>query len=51
MTLREQIQAREEAMLSPQACKSSQSRGRARPEEECAIRTAFQRDTDRIVYS
>ena len=38
-------------MLSPQACKSSQSRGRARPEEECAIRTAFQRDTDRIVYS
>ena len=51
MTLREQIQAREEAMLSPQACKSSQSRGRARPEEERAIRTAFQRDTDRIVYS
>ena len=51
MTLREQLQAREEAMLSPLACRSSQSRGRARPEEECAVRTPFQRDTDRIVYS
>ena len=51
MTLREQMQEREEAMLSPLACRPSQSRGRARPEKECAIRTAFQRDTDRIVYS
>ena len=51
MTLREQLQAREEAMLSPLACRSSQSRGRARPEEECAVRTPVQRDTDRIVYS
>jgi len=51
MTLREQIQEREEAMLSPLACRSSRSRGRDRPEEECAIRTPFQRDTDRIVYS
>ena len=33
MTLREQLQAREETMLSPLACRSSQSRGRARPEE------------------
>lgn len=51
MTLREQLQEREAAILSPLACKASQSRGRARPEEECAIRTPFQRDTDRIVYS
>ena len=51
MTLREQLQEREEAALSPLACRSSQSRGRARPEEECAVRTPFQRDTDRIVYS
>ena len=51
MTLREQMQKREEAMLSPLACKSSQSRGRVRPEKECAVRTPFQRDTDRIVYS
>ena len=51
MTLREQLQQREEAMLSPYACRSSQSRGRQRPEEECSVRTPFQRDTDRIVYS
>ena len=51
MTLREQLQEREEAVLAPLACRSSQSRGRARPEEECAVRTPFQRDTDRIVYS
>ncbi len=51
MTLREQLQEREEAVLSPLACRSARSRGRARPEEECEIRTAFQRDTDRIVYS
>ena len=48
MTLREQLQEREEAVLSPLACRSARSRGRARPEEECEIRTAFQRDTDRI---
>ena len=51
MILREQMREREEAMLSPLACKSSQSRGRARAEEECAIRAPFQRDTDRIVHS
>ena len=51
MILREQMREREEAMLSPLACKSSQSRGRVRAEEECAIRAPFQRDTDRIVYS
>lgn len=51
MTLREQTQERERTTLSPLACLSAESRGRARPEEECAIRTCFQRDTDRIVYS
>ena len=51
MTLREQMQARERDTLSPLACQSAQSRGRVRPEEECDIRTPFQRDTDRIVYS
>lgn len=51
MTLREQTQRREEAVLSPQACLSAKSRGRQRPEEECAVRTPFQRDVDRIVYS
>ena len=51
MTLREQYQSKEEALLSPLACRSTQSRGRARPEEECDVRTPFQRDVDRVVYS
>ncbi len=51
VTLREQIQKREEEILSPYACLSSATRGRERPEEECPVRTPFQRDTDRIVYS
>ncbi len=51
MTLRQQLQQREEAALSPLACPSARSRGRVRPEEECDVRTPFQRDTDRIVYS
>lgn len=51
MNLREQTQRREAAELSPRACQAAQTRGRAREEEECPIRTAFQRDVDRIVYS
>ena len=51
MTLREQTQRREEEQLSPFACLSSRTRGRAREEEECPVRTPFQRDVDRIVYS
>ena len=51
MNLREQTQRREAAELSPLACQSAKTKGRARPEEECEIRTAFQRDVDRIVYS
>ena len=51
MNLREQTQRAEAAQLSPLACRAEHSKGRARPEEECEIRTAFQRDVDRIVYS
>ena len=51
MTAREQTQRWEEEKLSPLACRSSRTRGRARPEEECQVRTPCQRDTDRIVYS
>ena len=51
MTLREQTQRAEAQKLSALACRADQSKGRARPEEECEIRTAFQRDVDRIVYS
>ena len=37
--------------MSVHACPSSKSAGRKHPEEPCPIRTAFQRDRDRIVYS
>lgn len=41
----------EEALLSPAATRSAESRGRARPEEPDAFRTAFERDRDRIVHA
>ena len=51
MTLREQIHNLEKQTLSPRACLAAESKGRQRPEEECEVRTCFQRDVDRIVYS
>ncbi len=51
MTIREELERREEKDLSPLACRASESRGRQRPEEPCPVRTCFQRDTDRIVHS
>ena len=39
-----------EESLSPYAVKSRLSRGRLKPEESCVIRTAFQRDRDRIIH-
>ena len=51
MELRQQQEQLEAVTLSPRACRAAQTRGRARPETECGIRTCFQRDTDRIVYS
>ena len=38
-------------MLSPLAVRSYETRGRLRPEEECGLRTPFQRDRDRILHS
>jgi len=40
-----------ELSLSPYAVKSSLSRGRLKHEEPCPVRTAFQRDRDRILHS
>ena len=48
--MREQTEKKEEA-LSPYAAKSKFSRGRLKWEEPCPIRTSFQRDRDRIIYS
>ena len=46
-----QISEDREGSLSPYAAKSKLSRGRLRPEEPCRVRTAFQRDRDRIIHS
>ena len=50
LNIRQRTEAREE-YLSPFAVKSRSSRGRLHAEEPCPIRTAFQRDRDRILYS
>lgn len=51
MTERERREAQERRFLSPYACLSADSRGRAWPVEPCPVRTCFQRDIDRIVHS
>jgi dGTPase len=40
-----------ERTLSPFAVRSFETRGRELPEEECGVRTPFQRDRDRLVHS
>lgn len=49
--VREEIEAREAETLAPTAMLSQKTRGRREPEEPCAVRTAFQRDRDRIIHS
>jgi dGTPase len=51
MSIREEIEKRELATLSPYACLSCETKGREQPIETCSIRSEFQRDRDRIVYS
>lgn len=41
----------ENKTLSEYACRVSESKGRAVPEEPCEVRTDFQRDRDRIIHS
>ena len=50
MTIREQLEYREKTNLSPYAMLSKNTKGRKRTEEECDIRTTFQRDRDRILH-
>lgn len=50
MTIRERTEQWEEDYLSPYAAKSKDSKGRAKKEVECDIRTVFQRDRDRIIH-
>lgn len=50
-SIRQQIEEREAASLTSCAALSRNSKGRMRPEAECPIRGAFQRDRDRIIHS
>ena len=51
MNIRERQEIREKEYLSPYASLSGESKGRLKEEEECDIRTVFQRDRDRIIHS
>lgn len=51
MNLREQTERMEKKNLSPHALCSQDSRGRVKFEQHCSVRTAFQRDRDRIIHS
>ena len=48
---REEREALEHVLVGPYGVLAERSRGRAEPEEECRIRTCFQRDIDRITHS
>jgi dGTPase len=51
MTPREVTEALEDQTLSPWAARSARSRGRVRAEAPDLLRTAFQRDRDRVLHS
>ncbi len=51
MNLREEQEQRELEMLSPYAALSRESKGRGQEEEQCDMRTVYQRDRDRILHS
>ncbi len=51
MLIRERLEEKERILLSPYATLSSKSKGRIVFEEECPLRTCFQRDRDRIIHS
>src|SRR5829696_4288697 len=46
-----QVRDHEEAWLSPLAVRSYETQGRMREEDDCRLRTPFQRDRDRILHS
>jgi len=48
---RNELEQREARELAPYAMHSRDSRGRAHPEEEHPLRTAYQRDRERILHS
>ncbi|MBR2860333.1 MAG: deoxyguanosinetriphosphate triphosphohydrolase [Clostridia bacterium] len=48
--MRENTERFEREFLFPWAAKSYESKGREKEEEDCELRTSFQRDRDRIIY-
>ena len=46
-----QVREHEQQWLSPLAVRSYDTRGRLREEDDCRLRTPFQRDRDRILHS
>jgi dGTPase len=50
-SFRQRTREQEERWLSPLAVRSYETRGRRHDEEECRLRTPFQRDRDRILHS
>ena len=50
MTIRERTQMFEQQILSPYAALSKNTEGRDFPDEECTLRTPYQRDRDRILH-
>jgi dGTPase len=46
-----QVREQEERWLAPSAVRSYETRGRLRAEDDCRLRTPFQRDRDRILHS
>ena len=50
MNIRERIEENEKLLFSPYACFSAQTKGRLRQEEQCMVRTDFQRDRDRVIH-
>jgi dGTPase len=51
MSIRAEFEKREKNFMSPFGCLSAESRGRDTNEMPCPVRTVFQLDRDRIVYS
>lgn len=51
MTVKEMLEEKEKEQLSPYACLCVNSKGREKAITPCDLRTEFQRDRDRIVYS
>ena len=51
MDIRQREEEKEKRTLSPLATLSTETQGRRELEEPCSVRTAFQRDRDRIIHS